>query len=42
MTDKEISGDENLIGHCGIYCGAYPSFSSGKCVGNFQKQRFFF
>jgi hypothetical protein len=33
MTDKEINRDENLIGHCGIYCGACPSFISGQCDG---------
>jgi len=25
--------DENLISHCGLYCGACPSFKSGKCDG---------
>jgi hypothetical protein len=33
MTDKEINKDENLIAHCGLYCGACPSFKSGKCEG---------
>ena len=33
MTDKEMNRDENLIAHCGIYCGACPTFSSGKCIG---------
>jgi len=33
MIDKEINKDENLIAHCGLYCGACPSFKSGKCDG---------
>jgi len=33
MSDKEIKRDENLIAHCGLYCGACPSFMSGKCDG---------
>ena len=33
MTDKEMSRDEYLIGHCGIYCAECPSLSSGKCDG---------
>ena len=33
MNDKEINKDENLIGHCGLYCGECPSFKSGKCDG---------
>ena len=31
MTDKHIDKDMNLIAHCGLYCGACPSFVSGKC-----------
>jgi len=33
MKDKEINRDENLIGHCGIFCGECPSYKSGKCDG---------
>ena len=33
MNDKQINKDENLIAHCGLYCGACPSFISGKCDG---------
>ena len=33
MSDKEAKRDENLIAHCGLYCGACPSFTSGKCDG---------
>ena len=33
MTDKQINKDENLIAYCGLYCGACPSFTSGKCDG---------
>ena len=28
-----MNRDEDLIGHCGIYCGECPKFSSGKCDG---------
>ena len=33
MTEKQIDKDENLIAYCGLYCGACPSFISGKCDG---------
>ena len=33
MNDKQIDKNENLIGYCGIYCGACLSFKSGKCDG---------
>jgi hypothetical protein len=33
MTDIETKKDENLIGYCGIYCGACNAFTSGKCDG---------
>lgn len=26
-------GDEQMIAYCGLYCGACPSFTSGKCDG---------
>lgn len=32
-TDTQINKDENLITYCGLYCGACPSFTSGKCDG---------
>jgi hypothetical protein len=28
-----MSTDEQLIGYCGLYCGACPSFTLGKCDG---------
>ena len=33
MTDKHIDKGVNLISHCGLYCGACPSFLSDKCDG---------
>ena len=33
MTDEQINKDEYLIAYCGLYCGACPSFVSGKCDG---------
>ena len=33
ITDKQINKDENLIAYCGLYCGACPSYASGKCDG---------
>ena len=33
MTDKQIIKDENLIAYCGLYCGACPTYISGKCEG---------
>jgi hypothetical protein len=28
-----MSANEQLIAYCGLYCGACPSFTSGKCDG---------
>jgi hypothetical protein len=33
MTEKQNEKDENLIAYCGLYCGACPSFITGKCDG---------
>ena len=36
MENKEnfkTSKDENLISYCGFYCGACPTYTSGKCEG---------
>ena len=33
MVDKQIINNENMIDYCGLYCGACPSFISGKCAG---------
>src|SRR5215475_14780419 len=33
MTEKQIDKDENLIAYCGLYCGACPTYTSGKCEG---------
>jgi len=33
MNDEQINKDENLIGYCGLYCGACPWLKSGKCDG---------
>jgi len=33
MADKQINKDENLIAYCGLYCGACPHYTSGKCDG---------
>ena len=33
MTEKQINRDENLISYCGFYCGACPTYISGKCEG---------
>jgi hypothetical protein len=33
METEQVKKDENLIGYCGIYCGACPSFTSGECEG---------
>ena len=33
MTENQINKDETLIAHCGFYCGACPTYTSGKCEG---------
>jgi len=33
MNTEQITLDENLISHCGFYCGACPTCLSGKCEG---------
>jgi hypothetical protein len=39
MTNKhqnqseQMTGSEQLISYCGFYCGACPTFTSGKCEG---------
>ena len=33
MKTEQTEKNENLIGYCGIYCGACPSFTSGECDG---------
>ena len=33
MTDKQINKDENLIAYCGLFCGACPHRTAGKCDG---------
>jgi len=33
METKEVKVDKNLIGYCGLYCGACRSFLKGKCAG---------
>jgi len=33
MSEMQIDKDENLISYCGFYCGACPTFTSGKCEG---------
>ena len=33
MNTKQIVSNENLISHCGFYCGACPTHLSGKCEG---------
>ena len=33
MTDNQINKDENLISYCGFFCGACPTYTSGKCEG---------
>ncbi len=33
IINKRIGKDESLIAYCGLYCGACPSFTSGKCDG---------
>ena len=33
MNEKDVKRDENLIAHCGLYCGSCPSLTSGKCDG---------
>jgi len=33
METKEIKADKNLIGYCGLYCGACNSYLKGKCPG---------
>jgi hypothetical protein len=30
---EQITDNEQLIAYCGLYCGACPSFTSGKCDG---------
>ena len=32
MTEK-INKEENLISYCGFFCGACPTYTSGKCEG---------
>jgi hypothetical protein len=31
MTIEQIDKDENQISYCGLYCGACPTYKSGKC-----------
>ena len=31
METDQIVATENLISHCGLYCGACPTYTSGKC-----------
>jgi len=33
MTNEQTTKDENLISYCGFYCGACPTYTSGKCDG---------
>ena len=33
MNTEQITANENLISHCGFYCGACPTYLSGKCEG---------
>ena len=33
MNTKQIVSSENLISYCGFYCGACPTYISGKCEG---------
>jgi hypothetical protein len=33
MTEKQINKNETLISFCGLFCGACPSYTSGKCEG---------
>jgi hypothetical protein len=33
MTDTQIIKNEKLIAYCGLYCGACPQYTSGKCEG---------
>jgi hypothetical protein len=33
METKQIVADKNLIGYCGLYCGACRSYLTGKCTG---------
>jgi|TergutMp193P3_1026864.scaffolds.fasta_scaffold252214_2 hypothetical protein len=30
---EQMTDNEQLIAYCGIYCGACPSYTSGKCEG---------
>jgi hypothetical protein len=30
---EQVTDKEQLIAYCGLYCGACPSFTSGKCDG---------
>ena len=33
MDTEKVISNENLISHCGFYCGACPTHLSGKCEG---------
>jgi hypothetical protein len=33
MIKEQIEKDQNLIAYCGFYCGACPTYVSGKCEG---------
>ena len=33
MNTEQIEASESLISHCGFYCGACPTYLSGKCEG---------
>jgi len=33
MKTEQITTNENLISHCGFYCGACPTYLKGKCEG---------
>ena len=33
MNTEQVTSNENLISHCGFYCGACPAYLSGKCEG---------
>ena len=33
MNTEQLISNENFIAHCGFYCGACPTYLSGKCEG---------
>jgi hypothetical protein len=33
MKNEQVTSNENLISHCGLFCGACPTYKSGKCAG---------